>query len=98
MPNVTLNLAAFDRAVSDVPIADVFRALSGYYGRLAEQVAEVIAAKQRPKGVARDNPFLLRVDDTGTISQRLAKQFPLAQCEIARAACQSVVQQIEAAP
>jgi len=66
------DIAAFDRLFADAPIADVFKALAGYYATLTEQVRTL------------DQP-------SPTISPKLAKLFPLGECEIACDACRFVV-------
>lgn len=95
--NVTgFNIAALDRVLGDTSILDTFRGLSGYFGRLAEQVEAIEAASPsvgvKRKGWTRLSEEQARAAAANSgVSRHLADLFPLAECEVARDACRVVV-------
>jgi hypothetical protein len=96
MANIGFDIADFDRLVGDAPILDVFRALAGLYGALAEQV-QAIAVSSGTSGISADRFIKLTPEErraaarNAAVNKRLLQMFPLAEVEIARDACRAVV-------
>jgi hypothetical protein len=96
MASIGFDIADFDRVVGDAPIIDVFRALSGYYATLADQV-QAIADSSGASGISADRFVKLSADErraaarNAAVNKRLVQMFPLAEVEIARDACRAVV-------